>query len=298
LLRIVTPPEQWADAVEFPPQDSVAVLEAPKVLKWHIHVLEGKIGIGVLTPNNVHNREIRVGPSVEAELVAIPLSSGTQLGSLMVRNLSRSGRSKADIQFLACETSVLEDISKHDHEIAIDPKIFASFKPWCGFVPAGFFADWSGILTSVDVWDFKVDELAIFNRVRHENHSVPIELEHGLDWAALAQAVGDSGATFRMAALGAGWGRWLAAGAALAAQTGRDYRLLEVEAEPQHFEWMLRHFKQNNISEDRYIALNAAAVGKPGECWFAVGNSQAWYGQSIIDEDDTPKEQSCSAPEG
>ena len=57
---------------------------------------------------------------------------------------------------------------------------------------------------------------------------------------------------------------WLAAGAALAAQTGRDYRLLGLEAEPRHFQWMLRHFKQNNISEDRYIALNAAAVGKPG----------------------------------
>ena len=111
-----------------------------------------------------------------------------------------------------------------------------------------------------------------------------------LDWALVAQAVNESYGMFRMAALGAGFGRWLAAGAALAMQTGRDYRLLGVEAEPQHFEWMLRHFKENKIPESRYIALNAAAVGTPGDCWFTVGNAQAWYGQTVYAEDQTPPE--------
>ena len=46
---------------------------------------------------------------------------------------------------------------------------------------------------------------------------------------------------------GAGWGRWLSAGAFASEQTGREYRLVGVEAEPQHFEWMERHFRDNNL---------------------------------------------------
>jgi hypothetical protein len=39
--------------------------------------------------------------------------------------------------------------------------------------------------------------------------------------------------------------------------------------------------RENGIAEDRYIAVNAAATGKPGDCWFEIGNPQGWYGQSV-----------------
>lgn len=44
---------------------------------------------------------------------------------------------------------------------------------------------------------------------------------------------------------------------------------------------MLRHFRDNHIPEERYIALNAAAAGNAGDCWFLVGKPQQWYGQAI-----------------
>ena len=287
LLQVTTPAEQWSYALEFPPLGDAAAVDKNMKLKLRAHVQEGVVGLGLLTPQRTgYQYEVQVVANEESQLVEIPIPEGAALGALMLRNTSARGYSRVDLDILGCEISPLsEDTTITGREpIVIDPEIFASFRPWSGWVPSGFFADWTGILTRVDVWAFNEKQLAVFNRYRHESHSVRLDWEHILDWAPLAQAVNEFIGTFRMVALGAGWGRWLAGGAALAAQTGRDYHLLGVEAEPQHFEWMLRHFKENKIPEDRYTVLNAAATGAPGECWFPVGNSQAWYGQAVYSE--------------
>jgi len=284
LLRIVTPAAQWADAVEYPPATRVSVLDKDGKLKIRVRVYEGVIGIGLLDPErDKYQWKTEVVADDESELVEIPLPSAAALGPVMLRNASAKGSSKADVEILGWEMGPIT--AGESTEIGIDPNIFAPFKPWSGFVPSGFSADWTGVLTRIDVWAFTDDDRAIYSRDRHETKTVPIDGELILDWTPLALAVKESADTFRMAALGAGWGRWLAGGAALAVQTGQDYRLLGVEAEPQHFKWMLRHFRENDIPENHYIALNAAAVGTPGDCLFAVGDSQAWYGQSIVPED-------------
>jgi FkbM family methyltransferase len=90
-----------------------------------------------------------------------------------------------------------------------------------------------------------------------------------------------------MAALGAGWGRWLTGGAFLAQKRGLDYRVLGVEAEPQHFAWMNQHMDDNRIPPEKRILLNAAAAGSPGFCWFETGDSRNWYGQQIRSYGDT-----------
>ena len=36
------------------------------------------------------------------------------------------------------------------------------------------------------------------------------------------------------------------------------------------------HFRENEIPDDHYIAVNAAATGTPCDCLFAVGDSQVW----------------------
>lgn len=258
-------------------------------LKLRARVYEGAIGLGLLTPQrNEYQREVHVVANEESEVVDIQLPGGAAFGALMLRNTSIRGRSSVDLEILGCEPSSFEQLATRPEEILVDPAIFACYTPWSGWVPSGYFTDWTGILTRASVWTFSPEVLAKYNRERHEDHAVPIDNEHLLDWAPLALAIKDCAGTFRMAALGAGWGRWLAAGAALASQTGRDYRLLGVEAEPQHFEWMLQHFRENKIPESHYIALNAAAVGTPGDCWFAVGNSQAWYGQAICSENHMP----------
>ncbi|MGH7084539.1 MAG: hypothetical protein ACREFN_06055, partial [Acetobacteraceae bacterium] len=121
----------------------------------------------------------------------------------------------------------------------------------------------------------------IYNRERHEAPALPTDTEHVLDWIPLIDSVSASRGTFVMAALGAGWGRWLSAGAFAARQLGLDYRLFGVEAEPTHFAWMVRHLKENGLDPRRYTILQAAVSGKEGACWFRVGDAAAWYGQSI-----------------
>jgi len=102
----------------------------------------------------------------------------------------------------------------------------------------------------------------------------------------LLEAVNAAGRTFVMIALGAGWGRWLSAGAFASEQTGREYRLVGVEAEPQHFEWMERHFRDNNLKREWSRLIHAAASDRSGTSWFRVGNAAAWYGQSIMPDDE------------
>jgi FkbM family methyltransferase len=289
-LRVTTARQQWAYAVEFPLRVVPPSVDKCLKIKLRARVSEGAIGLGVLTPDGTrYQQEIQVTANDENEAVEIVLEETAALGSLMLRNTASDGASHVEVEIVACELVSNEEVETT--EIVVDPEIFRSFRPWSGWVSEGFFADWTGIKTRVDVWAFSADSLEVFNKVRHEKHDVPITGEHVLDWAPLARVVQESSELFRMAALGAGWGRWLAAGSALASQVRRDYRMLGVEAEPQHFEWLLRHFRENGIAQDRYIAVNAAAIGKPGDCWFESGNPQAWYGQSVRSDEEDAREQ-------
>jgi FkbM family methyltransferase len=46
---------------------------------------------------------------------------------------------------------------------------------------------------------------------------------------------------------------------------------------------MTRHFAENGFDPSHYRLIEAAASGT---CRFAVGGSQAWYGQSIVKDED------------
>jgi hypothetical protein len=93
--------------------------------------------------------------------------------------------------------------------IEISSRLFHQFRPYSGPVPAGFWVDWLGVMTRADVWPFAPEVKATYTRDRKEETVYPIHDEHVLDWVPLLEAVTSSGPVFRMAALGAGWGRWL-----------------------------------------------------------------------------------------
>jgi FkbM family methyltransferase len=167
-------------------------------------------------------------------------------------------------------------------EIRIDKQVFESFPRWSGYVPPGYWANWLGVLTSANVWAFSKEVLALFAKGRHEVPRYPLKEESILDWVPLLQAVLEAGDTFVMAALGAGWGRWLSAGAFAAKKLGRNYHLIGVEAEPEHFRWLQLHFQENHLDPAHCLLLNAAASAHSGDCWFYVGKPACWYGQCIV----------------
>jgi FkbM family methyltransferase len=85
--------------------------------------------------------------------------------------------------------------------------------------------------------------------------------EELLEWRALIaardEAVGRGAAEFTFVELGAGFGRWSAAAAHLAAEAGLRARLVLVEAEPLHFEWIDTFMKGEGVSEELYTRVNA-----------------------------------------
>ena len=168
----------------------------------------------------------------------------------------------------------------------VDTRILERFRPWSGVVPPGFFAYFLGNLTRADYWAFPEGIRAIYDRERHETFSSPSVDDNIFDWLVLLEAVADAKNGFTMAAVGAGWGRWLVAGAFAARQLGAlPVQLIGVEAEPTHFRWMLEHFRDNDLDPSEHDLIEAAASATSGQAWFYVGESAAWYGQRLIQGD-------------
>jgi FkbM family methyltransferase len=170
-----------------------------------------------------------------------------------------------------------------DTTVTIDTGILKRFRPWSGVVPAGYFAYFLGNLTRAEYWRFPDDVRARYDRERHETFAAPAIDDNIFDWVVLLEAVAAARDGFTMAALGAGWGRWLVAGEFAARQLGvAPVRLIGVEAEPTHFQWMLEHFRDNRIDPADHDLIEAAASARSGHAWFYVGNPDAWYGQAIV----------------
>jgi FkbM family methyltransferase len=69
--------------------------------------------------------------------------------------------------------------------------------------------------------------------------------------------------------LGAGWGPWLVAGAKAAARRGiQTVRLYGVEADPMHYEFMVRHFLDNGLDPSQHALIHAAVGLEPGRARF------------------------------
>jgi FkbM family methyltransferase len=87
-----------------------------------------------------------------------------------------------------------------------------------------------------------------------------------------------------MVDLGAGYGWWgINAAAALNRKyPGRPARIILVEAEPQHYQFLETAVADNPFPAVRYETLNAAVGAASGRDWFYIGRSTDWYGQRLI----------------
>ena len=165
----------------------------------------------------------------------------------------------------------------------VSTDVLKKFRSWTGTVPRGFFAHFLGNVTRADYWAFSPELRQIYDRERVEAFSGPGVDDNVFDWLILLEAVVEARNAFTMAALGAGWGRWLVAAAfAVKQYSNMPFRLIGVEAEPTHFRWMLQHFRDNHLDPSAHDLIEAAASERSGQAWFYVGKPDSWYGQSII----------------
>ena len=278
--EVVTGPERWAYALELPAASDTPA--GPIVIRCELTVTTGVVGAAVIGHDGSIVFEAECVPEDGRMAIEHVLPEGYR--SIVFRNNAPTGvRSSVRVESVQTFESSADEVRR---EIVIDPGVFVPYEPWVGTTPAGYFTDFLGVRTRADVWAFSDELSAIYNTERREALGYSLDSEQELDLFPLLEAVNAAGRTFVMISLGAGWGRWLSVGALASEQTGREYRLVGVEAEPQHFEWMERHFRDNKLRPDWSRLHYAAASDRSGTLWFRVGDSAAWYGQSIVSEDE------------
>lgn len=119
---------------------------------------------------------------------------------------------------------------------------------------------------------------------------LPAFNEEYFEWIDLLESVQAANEIYTFMELGAGYGRW-SVRAAFAAGLERT-RLVAVEAEPTHYQWMLQHCRDNGLGIAPCIIptlVEAAISDTPGECLFLTGRPAEWYGQRIA----TLNEEGC-----
>jgi FkbM family methyltransferase len=281
-VRISTPPQQWAYAVEFPAQPEPTPSATAIVVTVDLTVYSGAVGVACVGADGtiLVEREYDSGDGDMAADLSLP--SGAPCGALIVRNAYPDGAaSQVEIRSITVSDATDEACP----EITLDPAVWAPFASWSGVAPAGYLVNWLGVRTCADLRGTTA-ERPPYSEERWETHELSTDNQDAPEWDSLLMACRTARDTFVAAAIGAGWGKWLSAAAAVASQTGRDYRLIGVEAEPTHFAWLLRHLDDNGIDRARCRLFEAAARGRPGACWFRVGRPVEWWGQSIAGEDE------------
>ena len=78
-----------------------------------------------------------------------------------------------------------------------------------------------------------------------------------------------------------GVGRWITNAAFACRQLGVDYRLVGVEAEKEHFEWMRAHLALNDVEPEKVTLVAAAAAASDGTTRFRSGLGATCYGQRV-----------------
>ncbi len=167
-------------------------------------------------------------------------------------------------------------------------KVFSHFGLFHGECPGGYQID--SFLGAKARCEFRVE--AIRTGTIMVQTPLPGFNEEYFEWIDLLESIVNARKSYTMIELGAGFGRW-AVRAALAIQQYNKklpYRLIAVEAEPMHFEWMRLHFEDNGIDPSKHSLIHGAVSDTPGDVSFYVGSApgelkpDGWYGQSLMQD--------------
>lgn len=107
--------------------------------------------------------------------------------------------------------------------------------------------------------------------------------EEYFEWLDILESVSEAQEEYQIVELGAGFGRWsVRAILALGQLNPLPFRIVAVEAEPTHAEWVAEHFRNNDIDPNQQQIIEAAVSATGEDVMFAVGNPTQWYGQGIV----------------
>ena len=162
--------------------------------------------------------------------------------------------------------------------------IFDHFERFKGFVPPGYHTDLLGVMTrNAFTIGMNVENAGKSPDPIYVETDYPTVDEEYLEWVDLLESVLDAQQQFTMVELGAGFGRWLVRGATAVRRQRGDLpiRLVGVEAEPTHLEWLKQHFNDNDVDPAQHELIEAAVDEQERTIRFYVGKPDEWYGQRI-----------------
>lgn len=150
--------------------------------------------------------------------------------------------------------------------------VFREFRPWQGFVPAGYDANLLGQLTD-----------GSFHTNRFVATGYPLN-EEIFELRLLLEAVLEAKDSFTMVECGAGYGRWLvgAACAIKARRPGLPFFLVGIEPDSDHFRWLHKNFADNGLDPSEHRLVLGAVADADGEDIFLTNDDPAgWWGQHL-----------------
>ena len=146
--------------------------------------------------------------------------------------------------------------------------MFGNFAPFDGWSEPGFERGFYGI--NVRDWLYTGESKGNDQRRQVHIETPPVDEEY-FEWIALLTAVTHARDRFCMAEIGAGWGRWMISAAALCRQRHVPFRLVGVEAEPSHFDWMKMVLRDNDIDPEQHDLWYGAVADRDRDAVLLTG---------------------------
>lgn len=196
--------------------------------------------------------------------------------------LEASGLTQQSSDFADASTATTADATPNVSlpRLAHQHSVFHRFTPWEGLVGPAFDPTPYGSLIRRAFHD---QPPHASERTVHCDH--PSLNEEYYEWIDLLEAISAARGKFTMVELGAGYGRWVVAAAAILRRHAPvPYHFVAVEAESAHFAMLRQHFLDNGLDPHQHCLIHAAVSDKHGEVHFTEGHPGEWYGQSILQD--------------
>jgi len=178
---------------------------------------------------------------------------------------------------------MINDYNNHQRikNLMKDHSCFELFSKWHGKPPEGYKINFLGAKRKSMYKNFEIGPA-------REDEVLPDFNEEYFEWIDMLEAVLTAKECFTFIELGAGYGPW-SVNAALAAKIiGKDYRIIAVEGEPQHYKWLKENIAENSLNVNQCKLIEAAVTSNEGYCEFYSGDQTSWYGQRIRFKNDPP----------
>jgi len=162
--------------------------------------------------------------------------------------------------------------------------VFEGIQLWAGPVPSGFHVDFLG--THIK----RLYDEDIFPEFKNKpDQTSPVGLppfdNEYFEWIDMLESVRNAKGQYIFIELGSGYGRWsVRAAQAVRRLNPMPFKIIAVEGEPTHYEFLKENFRDNGINPSDCRLIKAAVWHKKGAIKFRIGNPKGWYGQSIVDQ--------------